>query len=138
MLPEDLTIVDNGALGTNIGATGSRAFARVFSSLDGTTMRRYAATATTDRMEFLIRHSLSGKGYSQRTMSNIKFIYTKVNQDVSTTGGIIPSASVNWSINRPTNMSAITTDALVTSMSSYLVALLLTSGYMSRLHNLES
>jgi hypothetical protein len=138
MLAEDLTIVDNGALGTNIGSTGSRAFARVFSTLDGTTQRRYAAGANTDRMEFLIRHSQTGKGFAARTLSNIKWTYTKVNQDTSTTGGIIPTASVNWSLNRPTNMASITTDALMTSLTAYLVALLTTSGNMARFYNLES
>lgn len=138
MLAEDLTLVDNGALGTNIGANGSRAYARVFSTLDGTTQRRYAASANTDRTEFLIRHSQTGKGFAARTLSNIKWTYTKVNQDVATTGGIIPTASVNWSLNRPTNMSAITTDALMTSLTAYLIALLLTSGNMARLYNLES
>jgi hypothetical protein len=138
MLDENLTLTDGGALGTNIGGTGSRAFALVANPLDGSALRRYAATATTDRMELLVRHALQGKGFSQRTLSNIKFTYTKVNQDTSTTGGVVPSVSASWSLNRPTNLSSITTDALCTSLSAYLVALLVGSGNMAKLYNLES
>jgi len=138
MLDENLTVADNAALGTNIGATGSRVFALVANPLDGSALRRYAATATTNRMELLVRHSLQGKGFSQRTRSNIKMTYTKVDQDVTTSGGIIPACSVNWSLDRPTNMGSVTTDALCTSLSAYLCAILLTSGTLAKLYNLES
>jgi hypothetical protein len=138
MLSENLTLTDGGALGTNIGATGSRAFNLVANSFDGSALRRYATTATTDRMELLVRHALSGKGFSQRTRSNIKFSFTKVNQDTSLTGGIIPSVSSSWTLDRPTNMGSITTDALCTSLTAYLAAMLLTSGMMASLYNLES
>lgn len=138
MLDENLTLTDGGALGTNIGATGSRVFALVASSLEGSALRRYAAGATSDRMEVLVRHALQGKGFAQRTLTNIKWTYSKVNQDVSTTGGIIPTVSSSWSLNRPTNLSAVTTDALCTSLTAYLCAMLLTSGTMAKLYNLES
>jgi len=138
MLSENLTLTDGGALGTNIGATGSRAFNLVANSFDGSALRRYAATATTDRMELLVRHALAGKGFSQRTRSNIKFTYTKVNQDTSTTGGIVPSVSSSWTLDRPTNMGTITTDALCTSLTAFMCAMLLTSGMMASLYNLES
>lgn len=139
MLDENLTLADNAASLTNCGSTGSREFRLVAPpGADGSTLRRFAATAMTSRMEMRIAHSLTGKNWNSRTRTLVQNIFTKVDQDTDATGGVIPRATVGLTIDRPSNMGSIVTDAIVESMIGYIIAVVITAGNNEKLFNLEA
>jgi hypothetical protein len=138
MLDENLAIVANGTGISNVGSSSSLTFALVASGAEGNTLRRVAATANTSRKEYLIRHSQTGKNFAARTRTNLLYIFKKMDQDTSTTGLIIPSATVSVTIDRPTNMAGIITDNVIADMVGTHVGLLTTSGILTKLANLES
>jgi hypothetical protein len=138
MLAENLTISDSTSGINNIGAGGSRLFALVALGADGSSVRRPADTAMTTRLEMMIRHQITGKGYAERFRSNFLFKQTKLDQDTSVTGGITPSASVSMTWDRPSKMGSIITDVHMKNMVGYLVQLMLTSGNAAAFLNQES
>lgn len=139
MLDENLTLTDQGTGLANVGSTGSREYRLVApSGADGATLRRYAAGVNSTRSELRIAHQLTGKGFAQRTRTLVQKITTKVDQDTSLTGGIVPRATVGFTWDRPTNMGSIYTDAILKSEIGYILALIITSGNIDKLINLEA
>jgi hypothetical protein len=139
MLSENLTLVDNAGSLTNVGSTGSREYRLVYQpGADGSTLRRFAATANTLRSELRIAHQQVGKGFNQRTRTVVQKILTKVDQDTSLTGGVIPRSTVGLTIDRPTNMGGIVTDAILKSEVGYIIALAIVTANLDSLFNLEA
>jgi hypothetical protein len=138
MLDENLALVANGTGISNVGSSSSLTFALVASGVEGNTLRRVAATANSSRKEYLIRHSVTGKNFAARLRTNLLFRFSKVDQDTSTTGGIIPICNVGVTIDRPINLVSIITDAVVADMVGTHVGLLTTSGILTKLANQES
>jgi hypothetical protein len=138
MLAEDLTLSATAGSLSNIGTLSAQVFSLVHpAAVDGTN-RRVAATAMTDRYEMMIRHQLTGKSFAERHRMLLKFIYTKMNQDTSVTGGIKPSASVSFSFDRPSQMSALVTDAVMKELLGFAMAVMLTTGNAAKFFNMEA
>lgn len=138
MLAENLTVSATASGLANIGTQTGTAFNLVALGVDGSTKRRVAATAMTDRQEILIRHQITGKGWLERARMNLRVDLSKINQDVSLTGGITPSASVSVTIDRPNKMGAIMTDVAINNAVGLAIQMFLTAGNMAAFHNQEA
>jgi hypothetical protein len=138
MLAENLTLSATAGSLTNIGTLSAQVFALTHpAAVDGTN-RRVAATAMTDRYEMMIRHQITGKNHAERHRMLLKFIYSKMNQDTSLTGGIRPSASASFSFDRPTQMSAIVTDAVMKELLGFAMGVMIASGNAASFFNMEA
>jgi hypothetical protein len=138
MLAENLTLSATAGSLTNIGTLSAQVFALTHPAMVDGTLRRIAATAMTDRYEMSIRHQITGKSFAERHRMALKFIYTKMNQDVTLTGGIKPSASATLSFDRPSQMSAQVTDAVMKELLGFCVGVILTSGNAASFFNMEA
>jgi hypothetical protein len=105
---------------------------------DGASVRRPADTANTTRLELLIRHQITGKGWNERLRSNFQIRQTKMDQDTSLTGGVTPSGTVSMTWDRPNKMGSIITDVHMKNNVGYLVQLMLTAGNAAAFLNQET
>jgi hypothetical protein len=101
-------------------------------------VRRIAATATTTRQELKIKHSERGAGYKARIRSEVRLDYQKLDQDTSLTGGVIPSESVYLVIDRPVQSGGAITDTITKNNIGAVLDVILTSGQLDKLLNLEN
>jgi len=138
MLAENLTVSATASSLANIGTQSGTVFALVALGADGSTRRRVAATALTDRQEILIRHQITGKGWLERARMNLRVDLSKINQDTSLTGGVTPSASVSVTIDRPLKMAAIMTDVAINNAVGFAIQMFLTAGNIAAFHNQEA
>lgn len=138
MLSSSLTVISNQASVTLPGAVGSKSFAQVAGGTGNQVLRRIAATATTTPEEILISHQETGKGLQRRTQSVIKAMLRKENADLSTTGGIIPSAEAYLVIRRPIGLGTVITDAEVKTLIGEVLDVVTRAGQLDAILNLEA
>jgi hypothetical protein len=138
MLTADLAVVDNHASLTLPGALGSKTYNQVTSTDPTQSVRRIAATATTTRQELKIKHTERGSGFNARIRSEVRIDYTKLDQDTSLTGGVVPSESVYLVIDRPVQSGGAITDTITKNNIGACLDVVLTSGAIDKLLNLEN
>jgi len=137
MLTPDLVITDSGSV-TKPGAEGAKTYAQVASPLDGKTLRRIAANATTIPHEVTISHTLSGSAFKQRCRTLVRADLTRLDTDTSLTGGVTPSAAGYFVLDRPIQSNGYITSAHLDTLMSVVVDILLVSGQWAKLLNREA
>jgi len=137
MLTADLTLTDSGSA-TKPGALGAKVFAQVSSLINDKTLRRIAATATTVPNELLVSHQSTGSGFKTRIRSLLKTSISRLDTDVSLTGGVTPSVSCQFVLDRPLQSNGYITTAHIQSLVGQLVDSILLSGHLDKILNLEA
>jgi len=137
MLTADLTLTDSGSV-TKPGALGAKVFAQVSSLINDKTLRRIQATATTVPNELLVSHQQTGTAFKTRIRSLLKTSISRLDTDVSLTGGVIPSMSCQFVLDRPRQSAGYITVAHIQSCVGQLVDALLLSGHLDKILNLEA
>lgn len=137
MLTSDLVITDSGSV-TKPGAEGAKTYALVASLIDGKTLRRIAANATTVPHELSISHTLSGSSFKQRCRTLIRADLRRLDTDTSLTGGVTPSAAFYGVLDRPIQSNGYITTAHLDTLMSAVVDTLLVSGQWAKLLNMEA
>lgn len=137
MLTSDLVITDSGSV-TKPGAEGAKTYALVASLINGKTLRRIAANATTVPHELSISHTLSGSGFKQRCRTLIRADVRRLDTDTSLTGGQTPSAAFYGVLDRPIQSNGYITTAHLDTIMSVVVDTLLVSGQWAKLLNMEA
>lgn len=138
MLTADLTVVDSHAGLTLPGLLGSKVYAQITGPIGTQIVRRIAATANTTRQTLSIGHTLKGTGFNARVRTLVRHDYEKLDADVSLTGGVMPSSSCYFVMDRPLQSGGAITDAILTNNMAALVDVLLTSGQFAKLLNQEA
>jgi hypothetical protein len=136
MLTADLVVTDSGTA-TKPGAVGAKTFSLVGPQGEKN-LRRIAATATTTPEECIIAHSISGAGFKKRIRSQVRFDIRFNNADTSLTGGVIPSASGYFVLDRPEQSAGIITDAVLQTLAGRVIDVLTVSGQFAKLLNTEA
>jgi hypothetical protein len=136
MLTADLTVTDSGSA-TKPGAEGAKVYALVASLVNDKTLRRIAANATTVPHELAIQHSLSGSGYKQRCRSVVRLDLRRLDTDTTLTGGVIPSVSGYFVLDRPIQSNGYITTAHIQTIVGGVIDVLTVSGQLDKLLNLE-
>jgi hypothetical protein len=138
MLSAALTVVDNHASLTLPGALGSKVYDQVTPANSNQTKRRIAATASTTQQELIISHQFTGgSGFHQRIRSMIRADYRDLTKDTSLTDGVVPSCSSYHIFDRPVQSASAITDVIMTNTIAVVMDVILTSGALAKLLNLE-
>jgi hypothetical protein len=138
MLDANLTVVDSHSSLTLPGALGSKVYNQVVSVDPSQSIRRIAATATTTRQELLIKHTQKGTGFNARIRTEVRVDYKKLDQDTTLTGGVVPSESIYLVIDRPLQSGGAITDTVTKNNVGACLDVVLTSGALDKLLNLEN
>lgn len=138
MLTADLTVTSNASAITLPGDTGATTFAQITGPSGNQIKRKVAATAGTTPEVLTIAHEETGKGFAKRTRSVAKIEYTANNTDIADTGGIVPSFSVGFTLNRPVNSAGAITDAILKRQIGRLLHVLLAAGQLDKFLNQEA
>lgn len=135
MLNNDLTVTDNGT-GTKPGSAGALVYALRSTDVTGS-VRSVAAVSTTTPKLLTIGHSMTGSGFKQRIRTQIKHNYSKLDSDLSTTGGVVPSSQVHIVIDRPVNSGGFITTAIVKEQIGAILDTIMVAGQLDKILNQE-
>lgn len=139
MLSSDLTVTGNAGSITLPGDTGATTFSQITPGTNGTTFqRRVAATAGTTPETLVIGHTLSGSGFAQRLRTLVRMDYKALNTDIADTGGVTPSFSAYFVLDRPVQSGSAITDTILKRQIGRLLHVLLASGQLDKLLNQEA
>lgn len=137
MLTDPMTVTDSGSA-TKPGAEGAKVYALVASLVNNSTLRRIAASATTVPHELRVSHAVSGKGYSQRCRSVVRIDLKRLDTDPALTGGVVPSVAGYFVLDRPIQSNGYITTAHIQTIVGAVVDVLLASGNLDKILNLEA
>lgn len=137
MLTSNFTAT-SGSTATKPGTTGARIFNLVANGPDGSTLRRYAATASTVPLTMQVKHSRSGKNFKERIRSVIRFDVQKLDSDLTLTEGVIPSASAYLVIDRPARSAGFIINAQIDDLVGWVLDTVTQSGILASLYNEEA
>lgn len=133
MLNADLTVTSNAGSITLPGDTGATVFAQIVGPSGNQIKRKVAATAGTTPEVLTTGHSETGTGYKRRIRSLVKLEYTANNTDIADTGGVTPSFSCHFVLDRPTQSGGAITDTIIKRQIGRLLHVILASGQLDKL-----
>jgi len=137
MLTSNLTVVDNHASLTLPGSLGSKVYAQVISDSTTQVKRQIAATALSTPQVLKTEHRISGSGFKARAISVVRHEYSDLTVDPADTGGETPSSAITLTINRPVNSGGAITIAKLKDQIGALLDVMLTTGQLDALLNME-
>jgi len=137
MLTQDQTLSANRAAQTLPGSTASTVFAQITNASDKV-VRRVAATANTTPETIELGHQTVGQGFNKRTRTMGKYSRVYNNTDISLTGGVTPSFTLHWVLDRPVQSGGAVTTAHIKDALGYLMDMLLQSGQLDKILNQEA
>lgn len=135
MLTNDLVVTDNGT-GTKPGALGAKTYS-LLSVAEAKSVRRIAATALSTPQTMTISHELKGKNWAARARSLVRADIQNIGVDLASVGNIVPSAAVYLVIDRPVNTGGTLTATDVKNLVGAVLDVIMASGQLDKLLNME-
>jgi len=137
MFTAALALTDNRASVTLPGSLGALTFDQVTGPSGQTIVRRISSTANTTPNTLTTSHTLSGAGFKQRCRSLVRIDFTRRDVDVASTGGVVPSVSGYFVLDRPIQNGGFITTTHIKTLIGQLCDFLTVSGNVDKFINQE-